>query len=289
MQRIMGHLLLLCLVFASVGNMAAQEQGPMPPPKVLVVIREFLKPGKAGSPHLKTESAFVNAFRAAKWPQHYLAMDSLSGMPRSLFFVGYDSFAAWEKDNLATAKNATLAAALDRASIADGEVLSASESSTFVFSEEQSLNTSVNIGDMRYFEATRFHVRPGHEKDWEAIVKVYKDGYAKAVPDARWAVYQDMYGRESGGVYLVLIPMKSLAEVDKSFGDSKKFADSIGAEGMKKLSELSAAAIDTVESNLLAFNPKLSYPPDPWVKSNPDFWKPKAPAPAKKAEPKAAQ
>lgn len=287
MRVITRHFLLLCLVFVSVGSMVAQEQAAMAPPKVLVIIREFLKPGKAGSPHLKTESAFVNAFAAAKWPQHYLALDSLTGMSRSVFFVGYDSFAAWEKDNLATAKNASLSAALDRASIADGEMLSASETSTFVFSEEQSLNASVNIADMRYFEATRFHVRPGHDKDWEAIVKIYKDAYAKAVPDARWAVYQEMYGRESGGVYLVLIPMKSLAEVDKSFGDSKKFADTIGAEGMKKLSDLSAAAIDTVESNILAFNPKLSYPPDQWVKSSPDFWKPKAAAPAKKTEPKA--
>ena len=87
----------------------------------------------------------------------------------------------------------------------------------------------------------------------------------------------------------MLSPMKSLSEVDKGFGDSKKFADSIGEQGMKRLSELSAGAIDSVESNLLAFNPKLSYPPDQWIKNNPDFWKPKTSGPAKKAEPKAAQ
>jgi hypothetical protein len=76
---------------------AAQED--MGPPKVLVIEREFVKPGKAGSLHEKSESQFVQAFTAAKWPTHYLAMASLSGRPRALFMLGYPSFEAWEKDN----------------------------------------------------------------------------------------------------------------------------------------------------------------------------------------------
>ena len=49
------------------------------PPKVLVVTREFLKPGRGGSPHEKTESAFVQAMAAAKWPTQYIGADALSG------------------------------------------------------------------------------------------------------------------------------------------------------------------------------------------------------------------
>ena len=30
---------------------------------------------------------------------------------------------------------------------------------------------------------------------------------------------------------------------------------------------------------LIAFNPKMSYPPPEWIKSDPDFWKPKTMAP----------
>ena len=74
--------LTLCLLASCTGLGTAQEKaaGPPPPPKVLVIQREFLKPGKAGATHEKTESAFVQAFRAAKWPTEYLAVDSLSGM-----------------------------------------------------------------------------------------------------------------------------------------------------------------------------------------------------------------
>jgi hypothetical protein len=280
MKKITGRLLLLCFALGTIGVCRAQEQS-MAPPKVLLIIREFLKPGKAGSPHLKTESAFVNAFTAAKWPQHYFAVDSMSGMPRSLFLVGYDSFADWEKDNSATQKNAALSAALDKASVADGELLSSYESSTFVFREDLSFQASVNIAQMRYFEISRFHVKPGHGKEFEAIVKMYQDGYKKAVPDSHWAVFEDMYGKDSGGSFVLFVPMKSLAEVDKGFGDSKKFSDAMGEEGMKKLSGLTASAMDQAESNLFVFNPKLSYPPAEWIKADPEFWKPKATAPAK--------
>jgi hypothetical protein len=273
----------LSLLFIGSGIASAQEN--MGPPKVLVIMREFLKPGKAGSTHERTESAFVHAMTAAKWPTHYFGMDSLSGPSRSLFLVGYPSFEAWEKDNLATQKNATLSAALDRASVADGDLLSVYESSTSVYREDMSLRATVNIAQMRYFEITQFVVRPGHEKEFEALAKMYVDGYGKAVPEARWATFERQYGASTGAsagdVFLVLNPMKSLAEVDSSFADSKKFSDAMSAADKKKFAELSAACIESVQTNLFAFNPKESYPPDEWINAD-SFWKPKAAAPATK-------
>ena len=122
MKKPIGLCLLLSLLTLCAATVVAQDYS-MAPPKVLLVQREFLKPGICGAPHMKTESAFVQAMTAAKWPTHYLGMDSMSGQSRALFLVGYDSFAAWEKDNLATQKNATLSAALDRALQADGPSL----------------------------------------------------------------------------------------------------------------------------------------------------------------------
>jgi hypothetical protein len=273
----------LCLLFIGSGIASAQET--MGPPKVLVIMREYLKPGKAGSTHEKTESAFVRAMSAAKWPTHYFGMDSLSGPSRSLFLVGYPSFEAWEKDNLATQKNATLSAAFDRASLADGDLLTSYESSTSVYREDMSLRAAVNIAQMRYFEITQFVVRPGHEKEFEALAKIYVDGFGKAVPAAHWATFERQYGASTGAsagdVFLVFNPMKSMAEVDTSFADSKKFADSLSDSEKKKLTELTAACIESVQTNLFAFNPKESYPPDEWIKAD-AFWKPKAAAAAAK-------
>jgi hypothetical protein len=292
MKRTIGFCLLAALVLGGAATLAAQAtpSGAIPPPKVLVVFREFLKPGKAGSPHLKTESAFVQAFTAAKWPTRYIAVDSMSGEPRTLFLVGYDSFDAWEKDNKAIEKNAALSAAIDRAAVADGDVLASSDGSALTYREDYSLRANVNIAQYRYFEISRFVVKPGHEKDWDDLVKMYVDGYSKASPNALWATYSSMYGQDNGGVFVVFTPLKSLAEVDGEIADGKKFEAAMGADGMKRISELTAACLQSTATNLFSFNPKLSYAADEWVKSDPTFWKPKsAAAPAKKPEAKPAQ
>jgi hypothetical protein len=268
----------LCLLF--VGSGIASAQDTMPPPKVLVIQREFLKPGRAGSIHLKSESAFVRAMTAAKWPTHYFAMDSLSGPSRSLFFIGYPSFEAWEKDNLATQNNATLSAAFDRASVADGDLLNLYESSVFVYREDMSLRAAVAIAQMRYFEIMQFVVRPGHQKEWDELVKIYANGY-KSIPDAHWAVFESQYGAANGGVFIVINPMKSLSEIDSSFGDAKKFMDSMSEGEAKKMAELTAACVESQQVNLFAFNPKESYPDPEWIKAD-SFWKPQAAAPTPK-------
>lgn len=280
MKRITSCLLGATLLYGGLGLAAAQEksEGTMPPPKVLLVYREFLKPGKGGAPHEKAESAFVQAFARAKWPTHYFAANSLSGKNRALFFIPYDSFEAWEKDNLAVQKNAALAAALDRATVGDGELLSETDASVLVYNEEQSLQRPVDIAHMRYFEISLFRVRPGHRKEWSDAVKLVKAAYEK-LPDVHWAMYEAAYGQE-GATYVVFTPMKSAAEIDRAFELDKQFMAAMGEEGMKKLSELESAAVEHTQRNLFQFSPQISYPPDAWVKADPDFWKPKAAAKA---------
>jgi len=286
MKKFTGLLLGSSLLFGSMGLVKAQDKpsGMPAPPKVLVIFREFLKPGKAGSTHEKTESAFVQAFTRAKWPTHYLTIDSLSGKPRSLFLVGFDSFDAWEKDNRATQKNAALSAALERAATADGELLTDADAGVFTLKEEYSLHIPPDIPHMRYFEITRFQVKPGHDKDFDELAKMYVAAYDK-MPDVHWATFQGVYGPE-GNTYLVFTPMKSASEIDKSFVTGKQVQEAMGAEGGKKAADLSAAAIETSQTNLFIFNPRISYVEDAWIKADPDFWKPKpAASPTPKQSP----
>jgi hypothetical protein len=263
----------------SCGCIAAAQEKPMgssPIPKVLTITREFVKPGKAGAIHDKAESAFVQAMSRAKSPTHYIGMTSLSGKPRALFLTQFESFEAWEKDNQAVEKNAALSAALDRALMADGELLDSVDQGVFVFNEELSLRPRPDLSPFRYLDISAYHVRPGHNKDWVDLVKMVKAAYEKAVPDAHWGVFAHYYGGE-GGTYLVLTARKSLSEVDRSFLDSKQFRAAMGEDGMKKLDELAAVTIESSLHNLFAFNPRMSYVADEWIK-NDDFWKLKAPA-----------
>jgi hypothetical protein len=282
-----GTFLFFSGIGGGVGVMAAQGGADMQgPPKVLVIDREFTKPGKNGNVHEKSESAFVSALTAAKWPTHYFAATSMSGRPRALFFFGYDSFAAWEKDNHDTEKNAALSAALDRANMADGDLLDEVTQSVFLYDPELSLHTGDIIHD-RYFEISQYHVKPGHRAEFIELVKLYQEGYAK-IPTANWAAFESYYGEDNGGLYLAVSKMASLAEDDASMNDDKKFADAMGADKMKKVRELTASSIESQQTNLFEFNPKMSYPPDEWIKADP-FWKPKAAAPAAAKKPAPAQ
>jgi hypothetical protein len=257
------------------------SEGTMPPPKVLVIFREFLKPGKAGRTHEKSESAFVQALARAKWPTHYLALTSMSGRSRALFITPYDSFEAWEKDNRASDKNLALSAVLDRAAVADGDLLSDTDQTVAVYSDDYSLRSAIDIPHMRYFEISLYRVRPGHRKDWDELVKLVKTGYEK-VPAVHWAMYEANYGQE-GDVYLVFTAMKSASEIDQEPAQDKDFEAALGEDGMKKLHELESSAVEFTQSNLFAFSPKMSYTPEEWIKADPDFWKGKS-APQKPAE-----
>jgi hypothetical protein len=285
MKRIIG----LCaglLVVMGCGAMVAQDmpQETMGPPKILVIDREFTKPGRDGAPHEKTESAFVSALTAAKWPSHYLAMTSLSGKPRALFMFGFPSFEAWEKDNHDMRKNAALSATLDRANVADGENLDEVESSVYLYDPELSLHTG-SVEHSRYFEISQYWVKPGHRADWLDLVKLYVEGYS-GIANANWATFESYYGADNGGLYIAITKMTSLAEDDASMNDDKKFAEAMGAEKMKKVRELTALCLEKQQTNLFEFSPKMSYPDPEWIKADP-FWKPKAPAAAKPAAPAA--
>ena len=285
MKKITGLLLGSYLLLGGIGVTVAQE--PPPPPKVLAVTREFVKPGKSGALHEKAESAFVQAMMHAKWPTHYLAVSSITGRPRVLFLTGYDSFEAWEKDVLAEQANSTLSAATDKAAMADGELLSDMDSSALVFSEEYSLRANVDIPHMRYFEISLYRVRPGHDGDWNTIVKMVKAAYDK-IPDVRFATFHAAYGQE-GNTYVVFTPMKTAAEIDKGFAQDKQFEANMGEEGLKKFSELLAGAIEFSQHNLFAFTPSMSYVSDEWIKADPNFWKPKSqPVSSKTKDEKAA-
>lgn len=241
-----------------------------PPPKVLEIGVEFPKLGLAPSTHAKTESEFVEAFSAAHWPEYYLAMIAVSGTPRVVFFNGYDSFAAAQKNHEAMQKDASLMAALQSAFSDDGKLLQSRYSSVFVYRDDLSLRAPVKIPDMRFFEITIFDIRSGHRHDWSELSKVYMQAWSK-VPDAHWATFEEEYGPH-GDRYIVVSPLKSLADVDQELMDDEKMEANLSADDKKKMADLTAAAIESEQSNLFAISPEMSYVPDSWKEASPDFW-----------------
>jgi hypothetical protein len=182
-------------------------------------------------------------------------------------------------------KNTTLSAALDRIEASDGELLTEFAQSVFTYDPDHSLRAG-SVVHSRYFDISQIKIKPGHRAEWMELMKIYHDGFEKAVPDANVAVYESSYGQDNGGMYLLISKMTSLAEDDKGMGDNKKFADVMGEDGMKKVRELSAACIESEQTNLFQFSSKMSYAADEWIKADP-FWKAQAVAVKKAAAPAA--
>ena len=269
----------LCLALATAGTAFAFAQDSMKPPAVIQITREWLKPGKSGMVHDKSEASFVATYSKSKSQGHYIALNSMSGKSRALYLARYESYAAWESDNKMIAKNASISAELDRDQVADGELLDGLDQAVLTYEEEMSFHPRPDYSHARFYTISSFHVRPGHNREWQEAVKMYKDACEKAGIDAHWGMYAVAFGGE-GGTYIALTHRDSLAELDKGMADGKKLMEAMGgAEGMSKFDELFGQAVDVSHAELFSINPKQSYVEESIVKADPDFWRPKAAAP----------
>ncbi len=266
---------------------AAETAGPNPPPKVLQIYREEVKVGKAPA-HVKVEKGFVAAAAKANWPTHYLAMTTVTGPSEAWFLTGYPSFAAWEKDRDDTDKNSAFTADLDRLVEKDGELLTNGRSLVAVLREDLSAGGPVDIAKMRYFRLLTFRVRPGHENDFQDAVKIVRSAYEKAKVEVPWAVYQ-ISGGMPGPTFMLMMPMKSMSEIDAAIARAAAIREAEGPENEKALAKLASDGFASVETNILAFSPAMSYPSKEFVARDPAFWTPKPAAkaaPAKQADAK---
>ena len=268
-------LILVGISFALTGGALAVAQDAAPtPPKVIQIMREWLKPGKGGAVHDKSEAAFVAAAAKGKL-SHYMALNSLTGKSRALYMFRYPSFEALENDNNAIVKNATVAAEFERATAADGELLEGTDTAVLTFNEDWSYHPRPDLSRARYYEISSFHIRPGHRKDFNDCVKMVKEANEKGGTSAHWGAYEIAYGGDDGTV-IALTHRESLKEVDQALSEAKKFAEAVGGEdGLRKLDEVCGAGIESSHTELFAINPRQSYPDEAWIKADPDFWKPK--------------
>lgn len=279
MKRIMVLFATLTLVVLGSYQTFAQESStPMGPPNVLMIVREQIKPGK-GSDHTAESHRFTQALRKAKSKWGRIGMVPIAGDENEVMYIWqFQSFADVEKMNqeIETWSSGALKADFD--AIAPGpEDLHVSQRDTFaVYRPDLSYRADVNIAEMRYFAIETFQVRPGQEGQFDVGARMYLDGMKKGNVDSHYAVFQMVSGAE-GGIYLVIEPMKSLADMDKAPVNMKAFADAMGAEGMKALSKISSDIFQSTSSRIYAFNARMSYVSPELAardKSTPAFWNP---------------
>jgi hypothetical protein len=278
MNKLSPFLLGLSLAAAGGSLAAAQDQTPpaVTAPKYMQIIVEYTKPGKGGAAHDKTENAFVQAATKANFPIHYIAFNAMSGKPRAIFISHFDSFEAVQTAGKVFADPA-YAEEFERINTADGELVDSINQLIFKYVPELSYHPHGPNPHARYLEARILHVRPGHGKDFEDLVKVWIAANDKAGSSNHWGAYRVEYGEQVGS-YVFLTDDESMADIDKSEAQAPKFMEVLSEADRRDARELRTEAIDTDRFELYAVNPTQSYPPEEFVKADPDFWASKAAA-----------
>jgi len=252
----------------------AQTTAIPPPPKVLQIFREVVKPGHSAA-HAKVEAGWPAAFAKASWPSHFFALTSMSGPNEAWFISGWDSYAAYEKDTQDAEKNTAFDTETSRLSAIDGEHLTNTAGMFATYREDLSYRAGVNIAQMRYFQLTTYRVKPGRGAEFADARKMVQAVHEQLNMDEHWAMYQVTSGAP-GGTYLLFLPIKSMAEIDAAQETHGQAYDAaMGAENQKKVGDLLNASLESSTSTLLRFSPKMSYPPKEWVVAD-AFWAPAA-------------
>ncbi len=279
----MRKILVLVAVFALLAcpaivvAQAAEMQGP---PKILEIVREDSKPGKAIA-HRKHEGAWAQAFIKAGYP-HNLTISSVTGPDEDWFMTGFDTFAQLEKVNDSFESNPALRQAMETFSPKEADFVSESRFIFARFRPELSYKPQFALGEYKYFNVlvVRFKLGSGPDE----VGKIVAAAREKANPDYHSIAYEVTSGMPVG-TYLYFTPVKSMATWDEP--PNKAYGEALKEGGF---SDAVAKTVQLAESRLFAFNPRLSYVPDEVAKADPSFWHPKmemAKSPAKAATPAA--
>jgi hypothetical protein len=268
----------LCLLFAGLTicpaptafaqHDAGQTSGPS---KYLFLENVELKPSQSFA-YAKAQGDQVQAERAAKAPAHYLGMWSITGADHVLYMHGFEAFGDLQKDHEAAWAMPKLVEAMKTNSAAQAPTIATEHSSVYIYEKDLSLGANLDLSKMRFMRILLFHVRSGHDDDFQHVAKLFVKAYQSAIPEARWAMFEKAYGVGSDNTYILVTPMESLSVVDVMHGDSKKFNDAVGEDQLATLRKGMDAAVESSEADLFAFDPQLSYAPDSWLTSSPDFW-----------------
>lgn len=282
--------LFFLILFASPA--LAQETPPMGPPKVLLIVREEIKPGMM-SAHARHSADFVQVFNQLNTSNHRIAMVPVAGNENEVLYItAAQSFAEIETLNRSTdqkmgSANGPMRVKLDALEKEAPGMHAAMRDMLAVYRPDLSFNPGVNIAQMRYFTVTTTRIRPGFDSVYvENIQKVINVARNKAKADElHVAVFQVVSGAP-GGTYLIFRPMKSLAELDNPVG--MKVRAAMSDDQRKDADKAVRESVMFSEVSTYAFAPSMSYVDKEFAARDAAFWSPKSqtsvkPKPRKRA------
>jgi hypothetical protein len=264
-------------------GMASQlvAQEPPQPPKMLLIVREDIKEGKAGA-HEKSESAFMRAAAAAKFPGNILGLQAITGTSQAWFLEPYDSFESIGKSRAAMEKPE-----LESLDSLDAEYRSGSRSWIAVYRPDLSFHGQQliqTLPKMRYFNVILMRTRQEHDQDFAELARMAVAAAERSMDDQPVAIYQVVSGAPNG-TYILFEPAASLKALDDAPERSRNMFQAMGEAGTKRFMKMAGETIAQQEAVLFAIDPKMSYVSRQIIAGDPTFWTPQREEPDEPSKP----
>jgi len=255
------------------------------PSAVLQITREVVKEGHS-SVHEKTDTDFPKILRKSKFSYHVVALNSMSGANEVWFVFGYPSFDDVAKGGTEFDKQ-PLKGDFDLQDARDGEHRVSSRSMTAVYRKDLSYHPELaSLGKTRFLSIGSYRIKLGHEEDMLAGSKALYGAMEKANLQSPVLAYEVIAGVPDG-LFLFIEPMESLKTLDEAPARDRAMIGAMGAENFSRFNKATGDVFTTMETDLFAVNPTLSYMSKETEDVDPDFWRPKPAAkPAPENQPK---
>ena len=271
-------LFVVVILLSSFTQVFAQDPAMHGPPKVLLIVREDIKPGMMGT-HNRHSAEFANIFRKLQSPNYRIALVPVAGSENEIVYLtGADTFAELEgmqkaTDDKMAAAGVSMKADLDRLD-KEAPLLHAAMRDMFAsFRPDLSYNPGVDVRTMRYFSITTTRIRPGHDAQYaEYVQKMIGLAQKSKVDNFHLAAFQIVSGAP-GGTYMFFRPMKSLADLDEPIG--MKMRAGMGDDMRKDADKAVSDAVMSSETSTYSMAPAMSYLDKDFTSGDPAFWNPK--------------
>ncbi|HET8890537.1 MAG TPA: hypothetical protein VFQ41_16660 [Candidatus Angelobacter sp.] len=260
----------LLLAATSIAAVAQQTESA-PPPAVLQIYRDPVKPSRmAEYSRIESEAALACA-RAGTWP--YLAAQTMTGPQEVWFIYGFDSYDAMEHSAEPFARNAALSAELNRLLEAKGNLVEEPRGVFAHYREDLSGNAPLIQPRTRFFTVTIVTVHPGHERDFEDIHRALKAARQKSgVADNR-VVYQVASGMPKN-TYLIFSAHRSLQNAGGALDPAvDNYAADVDDSTRNRLDDYTRVSVQRSETWLFSVSPAMSNPAGEWIADDPQFWR----------------
>ena len=259
-------------------SFAAAAQIPSEPPKVLRLVRETIKPGRAAA-HEKLGTVLAHTMARGKYPVNFLALSAVTGDEESWTLESHDSFASVENADTFIEKAPVLKWSLGRYEAQDGEFISARRRMLAAYRKDLSYHgeqLAQTLPKMRYMSVVMVRLRPSRDAEFSEAVRTVAAAYEKSNSDQPLVIYQVVSGAQSP-TFLFFTSMASLTAMDDAGRRGKALRDALGEQGGAFVLKTSTEVTASSESFLFAFNPRTSYVSKDFAAADADFWTPKPP------------